>query len=482
MAALSRLIRWPHGLSARLLALTIAFVMLAEVMVYVPSIARFRESYLQERIALAHLAALALEATPDNMVSEDLQAELLRHARAHAIVIQRPGDVRRVLAEPDVPMIDETSDLRMTTVFDLIGDAFRVLASDGRRKLRVIGYSPQQRDVLVATVFDEAPLRAAMIDYSGRVLALSLVISLITAGLIFFALQWAMVRPLRRLSENMTAFSAAPESAERVIETSARRDEIGIVQRELAAMEAAVRAALVQKTRLAALGTAVAKINHDLRNILATVQLVSDRIARSSDPQVTKLAPTLLKSVDRAVELCSRTLDYARDEAPTPRRAPFALGALVDEIAAVLQLLAQERARVVNDVPADLVVDADREQMFRLLVNLARNAAEAGAQTIAIALAGDARRDLSLEIADDGPGLPPRARENLFQPFAGAGRAGGTGLGLAIAREIARLHGGDLALQRSSAEGTVFRLELPGAVTTPPARAASAPDARRASD
>ncbi|MBL8836325.1 MAG: sensor histidine kinase, partial [Alphaproteobacteria bacterium] len=224
MAALTRLIRWPHGLSARLLALTIAFVMLAEVMVYVPSIARFRESYLQERIALAHLAALALEATPDNMVSEDLQAELLRHARAHAIVIQRPGDVRRVLAEPDVPMIDETSDLRMTTVFDLIGDAFRVLASDGRRKLRVIGYSPQQRDVLVATVFDEAPLRAAMIDYSGRVLALSLVISLITAGLIFFALQWAMVRPLRRLSENMTAFSAAPESAERVIETSARRD------------------------------------------------------------------------------------------------------------------------------------------------------------------------------------------------------------------------------------------------------------------
>ncbi len=481
MAAISRLLRWPHGLSARLLALTVVFVMLAEVLVYVPSIARFRESYLQERIALAHLASLALDATPDNMVSDDLQAELLRHARAHAIVIQRPGDVRRVLAEPDVPMIDESTDMRTIGAVDMIREAFQVLASDGRRTLRAIGHSPQQRDVVVATVFDEAALRAAMIEYSWRVLGLSLVISLITAGLIFFALQWMMVRPLRRLAENMTAFSAAPEAAERVIEASARRDEIGIVQRELAAMESAVRAALVQKTRLAALGTAVAKINHDLRNILATVQLVSDRIARSSDPQVTRLAPTLLKAVDRAVELCSRTLDYARDEAPTPRRTAFGLASLVDEIAAVLQLLAQERARIVNTVPPDLAIDADREQLFRLLVNLARNAAEAGAQTITIGLAGPARHDLALAIADDGPGLPPRARENLFQPFSGSGRAGGTGLGLAIAREIARLHGGELALVVSSAEGTTFRLDLPGAVTTPPAEQ-PADEARRASD
>jgi signal transduction histidine kinase len=458
--------------------MTVAFVMLAEVLVYVPSIARFRESYLQERLAFAHLATLALEATPDNMVSEQLQAELLRHAHAHAIVIRKPGDVRRVLAEPDVPMIDATADMAHAMWFDLIADAFVVLASDGSRTLRAVGPSPQDPRVEVAVVFDEAPMRAAMIDYSGRVLALSLVISLVTAGFVFLALQWLMVRPLRRLSANITAFSSAPEAPERVIETSARRDEIGVVQRELAAMESAVRAALVQKTRLAALGTAVAKINHDLRNILASVQLLSDRIARSSDPAVTRLAPSLLKAVDRAVALCSRTLDYARAEAPPPVRAEFPLAALVDEVADVVQLLAQERGRLVNAVPPEVTIDADREQLFRVLVNLARNAAEAGAETVTVGLAGSAaERDLALAIADDGPGLPPRARDNLFQPFAGSARAGGTGLGLAIAREIARLHGGDLTLVETAAGGTVFRLDLPGALTTPPA---SAPARRRA--
>jgi signal transduction histidine kinase len=479
MRILGRLLTGPRGLSARLLTLTIVFVMLSEVFVYVPSIARFREGYLQERIAVAHLATLALEATPDNMVSEQLQAELLRHARAHAIVIRRPGEVRRVLAETDLPMVDETCDLGSTMWFDLIADAFKVLASDGSRTLRVMGPSPQDANVEVAVVFDEGPMRAAMLQYSSRVLALSLVISLITAGFVFLALQWMMIRPLRRLSANITAFSGAPESADRVIETSARQDEIGVVQRELAAMESTVRAALVQKTRLATLGTAVAKINHDLRNVLASVQLLSDRIARSSDPAVTRLAPTLLKAVDRAVALCSRTLDYARDEAPAPERTDFALAELVDEVAGVVQLLAQERGRLVNTVPPEVAINADREQLFRVLVNLARNAAEAGAETITVGVAEAAANgpDLALEIADDGPGLPPRARDNLFQPFAGSARAGGTGLGLAIAREIARLHGGELTLVTSSADGTTFRLDLPGALTTPPA---SKPARRRA--
>src|SRR5262249_34863803 len=349
-----------------------------------------------------------------------------------------------------------------------------------RRTLRVMGPSPQDPNVEVAVVFDEGPMRAAMLQYSSRVLALSLVISLITAGFVFLALQWMMIRPLRRLSANITAFSGAPESADRVIETSDRQDEIGVVQRELAAMEATVRAALVQKTRLATLGTAVAKINHDLRNILSSVQLLSDRITRSSDPAVTRLAPTLLKAVDRAGALCSPTRDYARDEAPAPDRAEFALAELVDEVAGVVQLLAQERGRLVNAVPPEVAINADREQLFRVLVNLARNAAEAGAETITVSVAEAGReRDFALEIADDGPGLPPRARDNLFQPFTGSARAGGTGLGLAIARELVRAHGGDLVLVESTGSGTLFRLTLPALVPPPPpaARARRPPPA-----
>jgi signal transduction histidine kinase len=273
-----------------------------------------------------------------------------------------------------------------------------------------------------------------------------------------------MVRPLRRLAANMVAFRGAPESADRVIGTSARRDEIGVVQRELSAMEAAIRSALVSKNRLAALGTAVAKINHDLRNILTTVQLLSDRIARSSDPDVARTAPTLLATVDRAIALCSRTLDFAREEQPVPRRERLRLADLVEEVGGVAALLAQGRAQIEHAVPPDLIVDLDREQIFRALVNLARNAAEAGAHVVRIETADAAPGDLALIVVDDGPGLPPRARENLFRPFTGSARAGGTGLGLTIARELVRVHGGELSLADTSAKGTAFRIEIPGAV------------------
>ena len=69
-----------------------------------------------------------------------------------------------------------------------------------------------------------------------------------------------------------------------------------------------------------------------------------------------------------------------------------------------------------------------------------------------------------LRIADNGPGLPAKAREALFQPFAGSGKPGGTGLGLAISRELARANAGDLCLVSSTDEGVVFELRLPLAV------------------
>jgi signal transduction histidine kinase len=461
---LRRVLRLGAGLSGRLLALTIAFVMIAEVFVYAPSIARFRENYLNERVAAAHLATLALEATPDRMVSEALAGELLDHVKAHAIAIQRPGDVRRLLTRASVPMVDDTYDLRESSFVDLISDALMVLFHDQARVIRVISVSPRMPEINVEVVFDEGPMRAAMVAFSWRVLALSLVISLVTAGLVFVALQLVMVRPLRRLAANMVAFRGSPEAADRVIGTSARGDEIGVVQRELSAMEAAIRSALVSKNRLAALGTAVAKINHDLRNILTTVQLLSDRIARSSDPDVARTAPTLLATVDRAIALCSRTLDFAREEQPVPRRERLRLADLVEEVGGVVALLAQGRAQIEHAVPPDLIVDLDREQIFRALVNLARNAAEAGAHLVRIETADAPPGDLALIVVDDGPGLPPRARENLFRPFTGSARAGGTGLGLTIARELVRVHGGELSLADTSAKGTAFRIEIPGAV------------------
>jgi signal transduction histidine kinase len=97
-----------------------------------------------------------------------------------------------------------------------------------------------------------------------------------------------------------------------------------------------------------------------------------------------------------------------------------------------------------------------------VFLNLARNAVEAGAHRLRFAAARD-DATIAIEVADDGHGLPPKARENLFRPFFGSARPGGSGLGLAIARELVRAHGGELSLASATGAGTVFRLTPPAA-------------------
>lgn len=462
-----------HSLSARLLVLTVFFVMLAEVLIYAPSAGRFRLTYLEERLAAGHLAILALQATPDYMVSAELEAELLNHAGAYVVALKRPDGVKLMLGQRPVPPIAASFDLGQAGFFRLIGEAFVTLTQTGNRVLRVVGPSPKHPEAIVEVVIDEAPMRTALIDYSGRVLALSIVISVFAAALVYLSLQWLMVRPMRRMTQSMMAFRAAPEDAARMIAPSDRRDEIGVAQRELAEMQAGLRAALHHKTHLAALGAAVTKISHDLRNILATARLVSDRLGASGDPEVKRITPVLLAAIDRAVELCSRTLDFTREGPPRLARSRFALGELVDEVGAALKPTLNGAAAWRMTGGADIRVEADRDQLFRVLQNLGQNAFEAGASTVEIAASeapdrADGPGGTVIEIADNGPGLAPRALDKLFQPFAGTGRAGGTGLGLAIARDLMRAHGGEIRLVSSTAEGTVFRLDLPaGAVAGP---------------
>ena len=450
-----------YGLSARLLGLTMAFVMLAELLIYSPSIARFRLDWLQSRIAAAHLAALSLEATPSHMVSDELKQQLLSHAGARAIIIAKPGDVRRVLAEDMPPWSNEMFDLRDTSFMGLIADAYATLFHRGDPIMRVIGPSPYEPGDVVEVLVDERPLRQGMIAFSWRILGLSIVISLITAALVYLSLQWLIVRPLRRLTSNMVAFRNAPDDPRNVIEVISRGDEIGLAQRGLAEMEQALRTSLRQQNRLAKLGIAVAKISHDLRGVLSTAQLLSDRLADSSDPKVRQLAPTLIGSVDRAVALCGQTLDYARDDLPPPQLSRFVLAGLAVEVGGVVGLLTGNKTRWETKVAGEIELVADRDQLFRVLVNLGRNAAEAGAHTVRVTATHAADGRLYIDIADDGPGLPPRARDKLFTPFTGSARAGGTGLGLAIARDLVRGHGGDITLAATSGSGTTFRIELP---------------------
>ncbi|MFO1127131.1 MAG: HAMP domain-containing sensor histidine kinase [Rhodospirillales bacterium] len=454
--------RWLTGLSGRLLALTAAFVMLAEVLVFVPSISRFRLDYLEERIAKAHLAILALEATPDNMIDERLEQELLYHAGAYAIVLKSP-DRRMLMLSATLPdAIDVTYDLRSETMVDWVGDALATLFERGNRVIRVIGPSPRAPDSMIEIVLDQRPMRMEMLSYSRRILELSLIISFITAVLVFVSLQWLLVRPMRRITDSIIRFRQAPEDAGTEIPDAGRSDEIGLAQRELSVMQRDLSQALHQKTRLAALGAAMTKINHDLNNTLATAVLASDRLAAIEDPEVQRLTPRLLAAIDRAVALCARTLDFARSDKPTLRESDFPLDSLLNEVCGALKVRDDStgpRLRITTN-GCDALIHGDREQLFRVFSNLVLNAERAGAGHIRITARRDNRR-LLIDVIDDGSGIPAHVQPRLFQPFAVSGESGGSGLGLVIAREIVAAHGGSLSLAATGPDGTSFRIDLP---------------------
>ena len=320
----------------------------------------------------------------------------------------------------------------------------------------------------VEIVIDEGPLRRAMWRYSSNVLLISLLISAISAALVYFSLHYLFVRPLHRITANMMAFRADPENPARIIAASRRRDEIGIAERELAGMQRDLASMLQQKTRLAALGLAVSKINHDLRNLLASAQLFSDRLVKLPDPQVQRFAPKLMQALERAIAFCQSTLSYGRAQEPAPDRRIIVLGDLVDEVRDTIGLSPESPIGWITTVDRGLTVDADREQLLRVLVNLARNARQA----LETRAPNDPARDqirisgrregavAVIEVADTGPGLSERARAHLFEAFQGSTRAGGAGLGLAIAAELVRAHGGEIDLVEGTI-GATFRIKIP---------------------
>src|SRR5207302_6692969 len=196
-------------------------------------------------------------------------------------------------------------------------------------------------------------------DLSVRILILSVIISGITAMLVYLALHRMFVRPLRRLTANMTAFRAQPENPASIIVPSGRRDEIGTAERELATMQRDLASMLQQKSRLAALGLAVSKINHDLRNLLTTAQLFSDRLAKLPDPSVQRFAPKLMHALERAIAFCQSTLSYGRLQEALPDRQPVLLEPPVEEVHEHLGLGAAAPIRWISAVERGLAVEAD---------------------------------------------------------------------------------------------------------------------------
>jgi signal transduction histidine kinase len=456
-------------LSGRLLILTVIFVMLAEVLIFVPSIARFRADFLTMRLEKAQIAALAQLAAAD-MVTPELEAELLANAEVFNVVLRR-NEVRELVLSSQLPQpISQTYDLRSAGPWVLIRDAFSALLGQNDGIIRVIGQPVQGAGLLIEITMAAQPLRAALIDYGGRILLLSAVISAITAFMLFLAVQRLIVGPIRRVVRHMQAYAEAPEDARSLIAPTSRVEELRRAEEAMQMMQTQLTSALRQRERLAQLGGAVAKISHDLRNILTSAQLFVDRIEASQDPAVARAAPKLVGSISRAVALCESTLTFGRAEeaAPQPRRVDIA--ALATEVAESDGIGPDTPVTLALDIPQGLQVWADVDQLYRVLSNLIRNArqaieAQGGVGGVITVSAGQTPLEYWVVVADTGPGLPARARTHLFEAFAGGARKGGTGLGLAIAAELLRGHGGRLELMHSTPQGTAFILHLPQETT-----------------
>jgi signal transduction histidine kinase len=457
--------RFLNTLSGRFLLLTIAFVMLAEVLIFVPSIARFRQDYLQLRLEKSQIASLALLATPDEMIGPELTTELLANAEVFNVVLRR-DEVRQLVLNSPLPQpIYGTYDLRMAGAYELIRDAMDVLIDPETRVIRVIGQPTRNAGELIEITLQTDGLRKAMLDYGFRILILSAVISVFTAGLLFLAVRRLLVVPIRRVVRHMQAYADAPEDGTRIIAPTTNVTELRDAEESLQTLQTQLTGALRQKERLAQLGGAVAKISHDLRNILTTAQLFADRLENSADPAVARSAPKLIASIRRAVSLTESTLAFGKAEEHPPILARFPLIRLADEVVEAEGLSPTTEPACLIDVPASLMIRADQDQLFRVLSNLIRNARqaiEATGKPGTIELSGgEDDSHWCIRLGDTGPGLPPKAREHLFTAFTGGARKGGTGLGLAIAAELVRGHGGTLELVRSDAEGSEFLIRLP---------------------
>lgn len=454
------------SLPGRLLLFIIVYVMLAQMVIFLPLASAFRSSWMVERIQAAHIAALSADVAMDSALGEMEVRDLL--SGADAVAVARVIDGRNELVlyggpiEGELLVVDRG---QLGWASDIVQTAGTFVAPEGRY-LRIIDSPMSRPDVVLDVIVPEAPLKRELVSYSAGLFWLSAFIALVTGALIYVTLFYMFVRPMRRLSGAMARFQRDPENPAKSIRPTGRRDEIGQAEVALSAMQDDIRQAFKQRERLAALGAAVAKINHDLRNVLSSAQLVSDSLATSEDDRVRRQGERLVRAIGRGIRLCEETLKFGRSvEAPPVPRA-VDLRAALDEAAADA-MLSEGEAEWRNDVPAELSVTADPDHVHRIFLNLFRNALQAmGAGECCLTVSraeGEGREDaVTIRVADTGAGIPDKVRDKLFQPFSGTSRKDGTGLGLSTARELARANGGDLELVSTGPDGTVFAVRLGG--------------------
>ncbi len=486
--AASHRLRRP-GLAGRVLVVTLGFVLLAMALFYVTRLAAFRETWLHNKLTAAQTAFQAFDGGGADELPADLSRKILASVGVKSIAVSTPSGWR-LLAEhgeqgESLASI-ETVNLDRETFFDSIRAAFGTVFAAPGTIIRVSdGASPDESGI--AVTLDETPLKQALWRVSHTILNILLMIAAVVTCVLWAALWQMVLRPVRRLTTNIIAFGERPQDISRVIAPSGRHDEIGRAETALAAMQGTLAHELAQGKRLAELGMAVARINHDLRNMLTAAQLISDRLAAIPDPLAQRLAPRLVATLDRAIQFCQATLTYGAGREQPPERRPFDLSELVRQL---VELAHAEYAEAIDyqvAIPPRFEIYADPDHILRVLENLSRNAAQALLTKGAAASRPKAIRfaairtdgDAILEISDTGPGFPADQSERIFEPFHKSTSEVGAGLGLSIAADLVARNGGAIELAPAKSHdfycGARFLITLP--TRSGAARARALPEA-----
>ena len=455
-------------LSGKLLVWTIIFVLVAELLIFIPSAAIYRQTWLTERAKSAGLLTLAIEGVPNYEGGAMLSERYMQDTDVSMVVQKRGGMSQVVLGMPpgDVKII--TVDLRAKRRLPLFLDSFQDFFGDGHAYIRILSVPTVDGVEALEVLVPQRALKQAMHDYSKRILLWSLAISVLTGLMIYAALSLIIVKPIRKLARGLASFRQEPHKrvAPGQDRLSLRKDEIGQLERQFSDMKIGVRAAFKQQERLATLGMAMAKINHDLRNVLTSTQLISDRLANDPDERVRGMGERLVRAVGRGVKLCEATLSFSQSVEEKPELRPVRIAALIGEAAADATEEYKSTLKTIkfkNKVDTNLGVMVDPDHTYRISHNLFRNALEAMQKSEAPALHVDVEiidDKASFKISDTGPGIASNIQKSLFKAFTSGANKGGTGLGLTISRELARAQGGNLVLQNTSESGTIFVLSL----------------------